>query len=229
MATLGGSAPYYAKDGALRAYANRVVILAAVLTVAVVVLGAIVLVTRAKPPVVIQVSADGKATVISPEGVSGVDTKLITDKRPSLKPDETAKKRLVIDFVNAYWGYDEHTISEHWSISLNMMTPGLRKDLYGKMAADGTVGNIEASHEKSEVKISSIDSDQTNDLVYHVLSTRIVTSQTSDKAFTGTKTAESYTINLVETDRTIQNPSGLLISGFKRDVNLTEPYLMDQQ
>ncbi len=53
MAALGGTAPYYEKDAALRAYANRVFILAGVLALINIVLCSVVLVTRSKPPIII--------------------------------------------------------------------------------------------------------------------------------------------------------------------------------
>ncbi len=232
MAALGGTAPYWEKDGALRAYANRSLILAGVLTVAVVVLGAIVLVTRAKPPVVIRVGPDGAASVISPEGarVNTARYPGLQTSQQSAEPSEMEKKNLVISFVNSYYGYDDHTISEHWAAALNMMSNQLKKDVYGKMSADGTVGKIEASKERSVVTISSVDADEKDPLTYHVLATRIDTSVSQGKSFSGTKTAESYTVNLAKTEnRTIQNPSQLMVVGFKRDVSMTEVYVPDQQ
>ncbi len=229
MATFGGTAPYYDKSGDLRAFANRVVILAGVLVIAVVVLAAIVLVTRSKPPIIIRVGPDGQAIVISPEGGVGVSKKTIESVKASEAPTEIDKRSFVKDFVNSYWGYDEHTLPDHWSKALNMMTRQLEKEVYSKMSAEGTVGTLQASHDKSEVTITSIDSDQADPLVYHILATRVDVTANGAKSYSGVKKSEAYTIHLVETDRTIQTPSGLLISGFKRDEISSEPYLLDQQ
>jgi VirB8 protein len=229
MSALGGSAPYYEKDGALRAYANRAWILCGILVVAVVVLSAIVLVTRSKPPVIIRVGPDGEARVISPEGTSGVSKRTIESVKASQAPTELEKKNFVISFVNTYWSYDEHTLPDHWSKALNMMTRSLSKDVYGKMTAEATVGTLQAEHDKVDMTITNVEEDQADQLVFHVLATRVEIMAKDAKSYAGTKTAESYTIHLVETDRSIQNPAGLLVSGFKRDVISTEPYLVDQQ
>jgi hypothetical protein len=110
-----------------------------------------------------------------------------------------------------------------------MMTRQLEKEVYSKMSAEGTVGTLQASHDKSEVTITSIDSDQADPLVYHILATRVDITANGPKSYSGVKKSEAYTIHLVETDRTIQTPSGLLISGFKRDEISSEAYLLDQQ
>ncbi len=77
----------------MRAYANRVAILAALLGLVVVVLAAMVLTMR----------ANAKA-----------------HENPT---DLEKRKNFVITFVNAYWSYDEFTLPDHWSKALNMMTP----------------------------------------------------------------------------------------------------------
>jgi VirB8 protein len=227
MAVFGGTAPYYEKDGALRAHANRVAILCAILVLAVVVLAAIVLVTRSKPPVIIRVGPDGAATVISPDG-AGVNRKTIEDVRASQAPTELEKRTFIKNFVNTYWGYDEGTIADHWSKALNMMTTQLEKEVYGKMRTEGTVGVLQAEHHQSKVTITSLDVDQVDPFVYHVFATRIDIVSNEPKSYVGTKSAESYTIHLVGADRSI-SPSGLLISGFKKDLITAEPYTVPQQ
>lgn len=229
MAVFGGSAPYYNKDGALRAHANRVVVLASVLALVVVVLAAIVLVTRSKPPLVIRIGPDGQASVISPTGTAHATRKLVASAAVSEAPNETEKEAFVVRFVNAYWGYDEHTIADHWSQALNMMTSQLERAIFSKMSSDGTVGTLQSQHVKSTVTITSIESDQADPLVYHVLASRIEVKATGSKSYTATKNAEEYTIHLVEAQRSIRNPSGLLVSGFTVNRISGEPYLLDQQ
>jgi hypothetical protein len=190
--------------------------------------GAIILVTRTKPPVIIRVGPDGQASVISPVGGT-VNQKLLKDVKTSAVPSDNEKHYYVTTFVNFYWSYDEHTLTDHWSAAMNMMTKNLRNDVYKKITDENSISNIETSHEKSVVTISSIDADQNDPLTYHVLATRIDTHATDAKNYTGTKFAEAYTINLVETDRTPHNPSGLIVAGFKRDVISSEPYTLDQQ
>jgi len=229
MAALGGTAPFYEKDAALRAYANRVAILAGCLGLVVVVLAAIVLFTRAKPPLIIRIGADGKATVISPDGAPDVDKNLIASVKASQAPTPLEKTTFVTDFVNLYWSYDEHSLPEHWSKAFKMMTGNLARDVYTKMTAEGEVGKLQGEHDKSEITITNMEADEKDPLVFHILATRIEIKSKDGINYTAEKKAESYTIHLVETDRTSRTPSSLLVLSFKRDEITSEPYTIEQQ
>ncbi len=167
MAVLGGTPPFYDKDGALRAYANRVAILAALLGLVVVVLAAMVLTMRANAKV---------------------------HENPS---DLEKKKNFVITFVNAYWSYDEVTLPDHWSKALNMMTPTLKQDFYTKMIAKGTVAELENEHDKSELTLIRIEADQSDTMTFHVLATRVDTTSKDGRSYSAKKKAEFYTIRMV--------------------------------
>jgi len=67
MASMSKAPPFWEADGALRAYANRMAVVACCLALAVAGLASEVIITRVKPPTVIRIGADGQATVISPE------------------------------------------------------------------------------------------------------------------------------------------------------------------
>ena len=97
------------------------------------------------------------------------------------------------------------------------------------MTAEGTVGVLQAEHHQSRVTITSLDVDQADPFVYHIFATRIDILSNEPKSYVGTKSAESYTIHLVQADRSMKNPSGLLISGFKKDLISSEPYVVAQQ
>jgi hypothetical protein len=73
---------------------------------------------------------------------------------------------------------------------------------------------LQEAHTRSVVTITSAESDSADPMVYHVLGTR-TTSSIGDGRENAQKMAESYTIRLVETDRTVNDPSGLLIADFK--------------
>jgi|SRR5579875_28831 type IV secretory pathway component VirB8 len=227
MGALGGTAPFYEKDGTLRAYANRVLVLAAILALVVAVEGAIILVTRTKPPVIIRIGPDGQATVVSPAGTA-TNSALLKDAKTSPLPSDNEKKFVVTTFVTSWWGYDEHTLADHWSQAMNMMTRNLRTEVLKKITDENSVSTIESSHGKSVVSITSMDQDPNDPLTFHVLATRTETHATDGKTYSGSKMAESYTIHLVETDRTPRDPSGLLVASFKRDVISTEPYNLEQ-
>ncbi len=109
-------------------------------------------------------------------------------------PTDIEKKNFVITFVNMYWSYDEHTLPDHWSKALNMMTRNLERDVYGKMTTEDTVGNLQSEHDKSDVTLTSIEADQSDPLVFHILATRIDMNSKDGKYYSAQKKAESYTI-----------------------------------
>lgn len=220
------TAPYYEKDGALRAYANRVVVLCGILILAVVALAALLMNARSKPPLVIRVGANGQDSVVSPHGAVTTRGKLISGSKGSAAPSGLEKKSFVLNFVSFYWGYDEHTLADHWSRALNMMTGNLEGSLYQKLGSDGVVAKLEKSHASSTVSVQNIDVDPNNPLVYHVLATQITQATRDGRNFKAQKIAETFTIQLVETKRTVQDPSGLLIAGFQVQQISSSPYLL---
>lgn len=220
------TAPYYEKDGALRAYANRVVVLCGLLIFAVVALAALLMNSRAKPPLVIRVGASGQAAVVSASGSPTAHSKPIPGATASVAPSDLEKKSFVLSFVGLYWGYDEHTLSDHWSRALNMMTGNLEQSIYEKLGSSGVVAKLEKTHASSTITIQHIDADPNNPLLYHVLATQITQATRDGRNFQAQKIAGSFTVELNESDRTIQDPSGLLIAGFEVQQISSAPYLL---
>ena len=142
MASMSKSPSFWEADGALRAYANRMAIVACVLGLAVAGLAIDVVITRVKPPTVIRIGADGQATVISPEAHSAVVPEQLQQVRAGEAPTDLDKEHFIVSFVNQYMGYDEHTLSENWAAALDMMTANLKQDVLKKMQQDNTVGQL---------------------------------------------------------------------------------------
>jgi hypothetical protein len=203
---------YYEADGALRAYANRMAIVATCLALVVVALGIAVIMTRVKPPTVIRVAADGTASVISPEGQGATQQDLLNVKAEE-EPSPLDRQHFVDTFVNSYMGYDEHTLGENWAAALSMMTSGLKQSSLAQMQSDNTVGQLQDQHTRSFVTITTTQADAGDPLTWHIYATRKV-SRVIDSREIYQKLAEAYTIRLVEGTRSVQDPSGLMVAEF---------------
>ena len=207
---------FWEADGALRAYANKVSIIAVVLGLSNMGLGAALVFTRSRPPTVISVSADGKASVVGATVANGPQENLTRDQTIAREiPSDIEKKNYVLTFVNQYMGYDQHTISDHWAAAMNMMTSNLQDIVKAELTSSNAVGKYEADHTRSLVAITSMQPDPNDPLMWHVYASRTVT-QLKGKQEVAQKLIESYTVRLVDTGtRTELNPSGLLIAEFK--------------
>lgn len=189
MSAFSKTAPYYEKDGALRAYANRVVLLCALLAIVVAVLAALVVTTRTKPPLVIRVGANGQSTVVGERGVVAGPRGLIQNTGAPAAPSQLEKQNAVLTFISLYWGYDAQTLADHWSKALNMMTGNLEQAIYTKMSGSGVVAKLEGEHATSTVTVTSIDPDQADPMLFHVLATRITNSTRDGRSFDTEKKA----------------------------------------
>jgi hypothetical protein len=213
MGTMSKSPTFWEADGALRAYANRISIVAVCLAVVVVALGIDVIITRVKPPTIIRISSDGQATVVGAGQNNPAVPAELQGVRAGQAPSEMEKEHFAVSFVNQYMGYDEHTLSENWAAAINVMTANLKQEVLEKMRQDNTVGELQDQHARSVVKITSAQPDPADPLTYHVYASRNV-SHLNDRREQYQKLAEAYTIRLVEVIRSVNNPSGLLIAEF---------------
>jgi hypothetical protein len=213
MASMSKAPPFWEADGALRAYANRMAVVACCLALAVAGLASEVIITRVKPPTVIRIGADGQATVISPETHGVAAPAQLEDIHAGEAPTALEKEHFVVSFVNEYMGYDEHTLGQNWADALSMMTANLKLDVLEKMRQDNTVGQLQDQHARSVVKITSAQPDASDPLTWHVYATRNV-SHLVDRREVYQKLAEAYTVRLVEGIRSISDPSGLMIAEF---------------
>ena len=229
MATLGGTAPFWEKDGTLRSYANRMFILVVIESLAIVALAAVIFFTRQIPPTIIHIGPTGEPTVISPVGGQGrITAASLRGAKIASAPTDMEKQNAVITFAKNYWEYDEHTLTHNWAAALNMMTSNLYQKVFQKIQKENQIGQMERDHESSEVTVTSIQQDQSVPMVYHIYATRN-TSSIVNNAESNLRSAESYTIRLVETDRTVSNPSGLLIADFNKTVISSETGLQAHQ
>src|SRR6185312_4637674 len=116
-------------DGALRAYSNRSLVLAAVMGLVALIAVAGFFFVRMEPPTVIRIGANGQASVVSPikRAKSRILPALFADKPSAVVADDYEREAFITDFLNRYLSYDSYTLSQNWADALNRMTENLRR------------------------------------------------------------------------------------------------------
>src|SRR5258708_4280134 len=225
---------FYEMDGALRAYANRSVVLAAILGIVALIAVVGFLFVRMEPPTVIRVGSDGQATVLSPHRDAAgrfLPAGLKADAA-NTGPDEFEKQAFVKSFLMRYLNYDPHTLPQNWADAMNFMTVNLRRTALTGMEKNNTVGTLEDEQSSSTFKLSHIEESKTEPLTYTAFGVRTVRSLNNEHELT-TQLVEEYHVRLVNMQRSADNPSGLLvgeywsqqIEGEKRDAVLADSAL----
>src|SRR3954470_22466534 len=116
---------YYEHDGALRAYANRAMVLAFLCVPTTLVALGFAVYVRVQPPIVIRVDANGQANT-----VSASRPMLAVNEGVAAEPNEFEKRAFVRLFLERYLNFSPSNVSRNWADSLNMMTGNLRRTAF---------------------------------------------------------------------------------------------------
>src|SRR3954468_11722441 len=108
---------YYEHDGALRAYANRAMILAFLCAPTTLLALGFAVYVRVQPPTVVRIDANGNA------GIVGKPTPTISVVHgQDSEPTEFEKQAFVRRFLDRYLDFSAASVSRNWAEGLNMMT-----------------------------------------------------------------------------------------------------------
>jgi hypothetical protein len=199
---------YYEHDGALRAYANRAMVLAFLcVPTAMLALGFAVYV-RLQPPTVIRVDENGLATVVGREKMS-----VSLAKGVEAEPTEFEKRAFVRMFLSRYLEFSPSNVSRNWADSLNMMTANLRRTAFAGMQKDNLVGKIQDDQTSSEFQLRSLEALKDDPLTYTAFGVKEL-HHIHDHSETVDKVVSEFHIRLLVEKRSEQNPTGLLIGEY---------------
>lgn len=199
---------YYEHDGALRAYANRAMVLAFLCIPLAMLALAFAVYVRLQPPTVIRVDANGQATVL------GVGKPAVSvTQGPGSEPTEFQKRAFVRLFLERYLNFSPTNVSRNWADSLNMMTANLRRTAYTGMQKDDFIGKIEDDQTTSEFQLRSLEAAKDDPLTYTAFGVKEVHhihqhNETTDKL------VSEFHVRLLVERRSEENPSGLLIAEY---------------
>jgi hypothetical protein len=203
-----GYTRYYEHDGALRAYANRAMVLAFLCVPATMVALGFAVYVRMQPPTVIRVDENGQAAVVGQGKPS-----LSVTQGATAEPTEFEKRAFVRQFLERYLDFTPSNVSRNWADSLNMMTANLRRTAFGGMQKENLVGKIQDDQTSSEFQIRSLETTKEDPLTYTAFGVKEV-HRIHDHNETVDKVVSEFHVRLLVEKRSEQNPSGLLIGEY---------------
>jgi hypothetical protein len=198
---------YYEHDGALRAYANRAMVLAFLCIPTALLALAFAAYVRLQPPTVIRVDESGQATVVGKKPVVSVT------QGAGSEPSEFEKRAFVRLFLERYLNFSPTNVSRNWADSLNMMSANLRRTAFSGMQKDNLIGKIEDDQTNSEFQLRSLEASKEELLTYVAFGVKEV-HHIHEHNETIDKVVSEFHVRLAVEKRSEQNPSGLLIGEY---------------
>ena len=199
---------YYEHDGALRAYANRAMVLAFLCVPTTLLALGFAVYVRVQPPTVIRVDENGQAGILGLQKPS-----LSITQGVAAEPSEFEKRAFVRQFLERYLNFSPSNVSRNWADSLNMMTANLRRTAFGGMQKENLVGKIQDDQSSSEFQLRSLEAAKDDALTYTAFGVKEV-HHIHDHNETVDKVVSEFHVRLVVEKRSERNPSGLLIGEY---------------
>jgi hypothetical protein len=199
---------YYEHDGALRAYANRAMLLAFLCVPATLLALGFAVYVRVQQPTVIRVDENGQAGIVGPQKPS-----LSITQGAGVEPSEFEKRAFVRQFLERYLNFSPSNVSRNWADSLNMLTANLRRTAFGGMQKENLVGKIQDDQSSSEFQLRSLEAAKDDPLTYSAFGVKEV-HHIHDHNESVDKVVSEFHVRLVVEKRSEQNPSGLLIGEY---------------
>jgi len=199
---------YYEHDGALRAYANRAMVLAFLCVPATMLALGFAVYVRLQPPTVIRVDENGMAFVVGQARPA-----LSVTQGPGSEPSEFERRAFVRLFLERYLNFAASNVSRNWADSLNMMTANLRRTAYAGMQKENMIGKIQDDQASSEFQLRSLETAKDDPLTFAAFGVKEI-HHVHEHNETVDKVVSEFHIRLVVEKRSEQNPSGLLVGEF---------------
>jgi hypothetical protein len=202
---------YYEHDGALRAYANRAMLLAFICVPTTLLAVAMAAYVRLQPPTVIRVDSNGTATAV---GDRSRATKLtVVSQGANAEPSDFEKAAFVRLFLQRYLNFSADSVNRNWADGLNMMTSNLRRATLAAIEKDNVVGKIQDDQITSVFHLRSLEPAKDDGLNFTAFGVKEV-HHVRDHQETSDKLVGEFHIRLITEKRSEANPTGLLIAEY---------------
>ena len=203
---------YYEHDGALRAYANRAMLLAFLCVPLALVAVTMAAYVRLQPPTVIRVDTTGVASVV---GQTPTPTKLPMSiaQGSGAEPTDFERRAFARLFLERYLNFSPDNVNRNWADGLNMMTANLRRVTLNAIEKDNAVGKIHDEQITSVFHLRSIEPAKDDPLTLTVFGVKEV-HRVRDHQEATDKLVGEYHIRLITEPRSEQNPGGLLLAEY---------------
>lgn len=201
---------YYEHDGAVRAYANRAMVLAFLCVPTTFIAVALAAYVRLQPPTVIRVDSAGQAFPVSgkPPGAA-----VNVAQGASSAPTEFEKAAFVRLFLQHYLNFSPDSVNRNWADALNMMTANLRRSTMAALEKDNIVGKIQDEQITSVFQFRSLEPAKDDPLMFTAFGVKEV-HRVRDHLETTDKLVGEFHVRLITERRSEDNPSGLLIADY---------------
>jgi hypothetical protein len=208
---------WYEHDGALRAYANRAMVLACAMTALAFLGVGFGIYVRLQPPTIIRIAPDGESTVISGRPLfHRAAPAVLADLKTSAEPLAYEKEAFIRQFIEHYLSYDAHTVPTQWAAAVNMMTDNLRRSAVRVMQKENSVGKIEDGQVRSLFHLRGIEVAKYDPMTFTVYGVREIHRMDEGRELVE-RTVNQYRIRLADQGRSVDNPSGLLIGEYSEE------------
>src|SRR5438309_2214798 len=131
---------YYEHDGALRAYANRAMLLAFICVPTTLLAVALAAYVRLQPPTVIRVDSGGTAMALGDQ--SGAAKLTVVSQGANAEPSAFERAAFARLFLQRYLNFSADSVNRTWADGLNMITSNLRSSTLAAIEKDNVVGEI---------------------------------------------------------------------------------------
>jgi len=199
---------YYEHDGALRAYANRAMVLAFLCVPATLLALGFAVYVRSQPPSVVRIDSNGDARVVGKPSPT-----IAVLKGQEAEPTEFEKRAFVRRFLDRYLDFSATTVSRNWADGLNMMTSNLRRTVLAAMQKENSVGKIQEDQTTSEFQLRSLETAKDDSLEYVAFGVKKI-HHLNHQNETIDKVVSEFHVRLVQEKRSESNPSGLLVGEY---------------
>ncbi|MBZ5726949.1 MAG: hypothetical protein LAP87_18380 [Acidobacteriia bacterium] len=209
---------YYEHDGALRAYANRMMWFGISAVMISFVLAVLFFWVRVQPPTVIRIAANGDATVVSgatttPRTPLGFINALAAGSAPGEQPTDIEGRAVVRRFLESYLTYTPTTMEQNWANTLNLMTHNLRTVTLNQLRDQDIVSKVKDEQITSTFKLRSLESVKGQPWTYVAFGVKEVHSL-HNKIESTDRLVARYNVRLLQTERSERVPSGLLVAEY---------------
>lgn len=208
---------YYEHDGALRAYANRMMWFGISAVMISFVLALLFFWVRVQPPTVIRIAANGDATVVSGAANSprelGFMNALAASSAPGEQPTDIEGRAVVRRFLENYLIYTPTTMEQNWANTLNMMTHNLRTVTLNQLRDQDIVSKVQDEQITSTFRLRSLESVKGQPWTYVGFGVKEV-HRIHNKIESTDRLVARYNVRLLQTERSERVPSGLLVAEY---------------
>jgi hypothetical protein len=208
---------YFEHDGALRAYANRMMWFGISAVLITFVLSLLLFYVRVQPPTVIRIAANGDATVVSgatttPRTPLGF-IKALAASAPGEQPADIEGRAMVRRFLETYLTYTPTTLEKNWADALNMMTHNLRTLTLNQLRDQDIVSKVHDDEITSTFQLRSLEAVKGQPWTYVAFGVKEV-HRVHNKAESTDRLVAQYNVRLLQTERSERVPSGLLVAEY---------------